>query len=381
MAPTRRFGNIRKLPSGRYQARYWHLGKQVPADRTFATKADARAWLATIETEISSGRHLAPGAGRERFGDFATRWLELRDLRPRTRDTYASQLAHVLAEFAEVELRHITPSAVRTWHGRLSQSGLHPNTVAKVYRLFRTMLDTAVDDGLIRANPVHIKGAAVERSTERPELGWDEVGLIADAIEPRFRALVWLGASSGLRFGELTGLTRLHVDLASRSVRVEQALTFVRGKGPTIGPPKSAAAHRTVVIPSGVADLVAEHLDTYVDDDPDSLVFTSVKSSPLVNRYFAPYWQRALREAGLDERTRFHDLRHLAGTAAATAGASLREIMARMGHSSPDASLRYLKASERRDAEIADGIGERMNGDLSGENGEQRPGVGKGVDE
>ena len=360
MASTRRFGNIRKLPSGSYQARYWHLGKQVPADRTFATKADARAWLATIEAEISSGRHLAPGAGRERFSDFATRWLELRDLRPRTRDTYASQLAHVLTEFADVELRHITPSSVRTWHGRLSQTGLHPNTVAKVYRLFRTILDTAVDDGLIRANPVHIKGAAVERSTERPELGWDEVGLIADAIEPRFRALVWLGASSGLRFGELTGLTRRHVDLASRSVRVEQALTFVRGKGPTLGPPKSAAAHRTVVIPGGVTDLVAEHLNTHVDDGPDALVFTSVKGSPLVNRYFAPYWKRALREAELDDRTRFHDLRHLAGTAAATAGASLREIMARMGHSSPDASLRYLKASERRDAEIADAIGERM---------------------
>ncbi len=360
MASTRRFGNIRKLPSGRYQARYWHLGKQVPADRMFATKADARAWLATIETEISSGRHLAPGAGRERFGDFGARWLELRDLRPRTRDTYASQLAHVLAEFADIELRHITPSAVRTWHGRLSQSDLHPNTVAKVYRLFRTMLDTAVDDGLIRANPVHIKGAAVERSTERPELGWDEVGLIADAIEPRFRALVWLGASSGLRFGELTGLTRRHVDLTSRSVRVEQALTFVRGKGPTLGPPKSAAAHRAVVIPAGVADMLAGHLDTYVDDEPDALVFTSVKNSPLVNRYFAPFWKRAVREAELDERTRFHDLRHLAGTAAATAGASLREIMARMGHSSPDASLRYLKASERRDAEIADAIGERM---------------------
>ncbi len=48
MASSRPFGNIRKLSSGRYQARYWHLGKQVPADTTFATKADARAWLATM---------------------------------------------------------------------------------------------------------------------------------------------------------------------------------------------------------------------------------------------------------------------------------------------------------------------------------------------
>lgn len=364
MGSSRPFGNIRKLPSGRYQARYWHLGKQVPGDTTFATKADARAWLATMETDLLSGRHVDPSSGRERFGVFAERWLEARDLRPRTRDTYASQLAHILAEFETVELRKITPSAVRAWHGRLSKSGLHANTVAKVYRLFRTMLDTAVDDGLLRTNPVRIKGAAVERSIERPMLDWDDIERIADAIHPRFRALVWVGATSGLRYGELTGLTRRHVDIKDRSLRVDQALSFVKGQGPTLGPPKSAAAHRTVVIPTGVAEMLAAHIEEYVDDDPDALVFTSIKDSPLINRYFAPYWKKAMRAAGLDESIRFHDLRHHAGTSAATAGASLREIMARMGHASSDASLRYLKASARRDTEIADAMEQRMQGDL-----------------
>lgn len=131
-----------------------------------------------------------------------------------------------------------------------------------------------------------------------------------------------------------------------------------------LGPPKSAAARRTVTIPQRAADVLSEHIELFVDDDPDALIFTSVKRSPLANRYFSPYWKRALRAAQLPETTRFHDLRHLAGTSAATAGASLREIMARMGHASADASLRYLKASERRDAEIADAIEARMAGDL-----------------
>ncbi|MEQ8716480.1 MAG: tyrosine-type recombinase/integrase [Acidimicrobiales bacterium] len=363
MGTSRPFGNIRKLPSGRYQARYSHLGNQVPADTTFATKAEARAWLASVETDLVAGRHVDPSSGRERFGDFATRWLEGRELRPRTRDTYASQLSHIVADFESVELRSITPSAVRAWHGRLSQSGLHPNTVAKVYRLFRTMLDTAVDDGVIRVNPVHIKGAASERSTERPPLGWDDIEAIADAILPRFAALVWVAATSGLRFGELTGLTRRHVDIDARTLRVDQALTFIRGQGATLGPPKSAAAHRSVVIPTAVAAMVDEHLSAFVSDGPDALVFTSLKDGPLLNGYFAPHWKRALRQACIDEATRFHDLRHLAGTSAATAGASLREIMARMGHASSDASLRYLQASQRRDVEIADRIEQRMNSD------------------
>jgi len=364
MGNSRPFGNIRKLKSGRYQARYWNLGKQVPADTTFATKAEARGWLATMETDIIGGRHVDPSSGRELFGNYAARWLEARDLRPRTRDTYASQLAHILAEFESVELRKITPSAVRAWHGRMAKSGLHGNTVAKVYRLFRTMMDTVVDDGLLRTNPVHIKGAAVERAVERPALDWDDVSRIADAIHPRFGALVWVGATSGLRFGELTGLGRRHVNLDERTLRVEQALTFIRGQGPTLGPPKSAAAHRTVTIPATAAQVLAGHIDAYVEDGPEAFIFTSVKGSPLLNRYFSPYWKRALMTAELDDGIRFHDLRHLAGTSAATAGASLREIMARMGHASSDASLRYLQASERRDSEIADAIEERMSGDL-----------------
>lgn len=365
MASSRPFGNIRKLKSGRYQARYYHLGKQVPAETTYATKAEARAWLGAMETDILGGRHVNPLSGQERFGAYATRWLEQRDLRPRTRDTYASQLLHILADFENVELRQITPAVVRSWHGQLAKSGLHGNTVAKIYRLFRTMLDTAVDDGLLRANPVHIKGAAVERSIERPELDWDDVQRVAAAIHPRFGALVWVGATSGLRFGELTGLTGHHINLDQRTLRVEQALMYIRDQGPTLGPPKSSAAHRTVTIPVSAAEILSNHIDAYTGDGPDALVFTSVKGSPLLNRYFYPYWKRAVNDAGLESTTRFHDLRHLAGTSAATAGASLREIMARMGHASADASLRYLKASERRDSEIADAIEQRMTGDLN----------------
>ncbi|MDH3684016.1 MAG: tyrosine-type recombinase/integrase, partial [Acidimicrobiia bacterium] len=330
MASSRPFGNIRKLKSGRYQARYWRLGKQIPAHTTFATKAEARAWLSTMESDLLAGRHVDPSNGRERYGDFAARWLEQRDLRPRTRETYISQIEHILDEFEAIELRRISPSAVRAWHSNLSQSGLHANTVAKIYRLFRTTMDTAVEDGIIRTNPVHIKGAAVERAVERPILEWEDVRRIAESINPRFSALVWVGAMSGLRFGELTGLMRRHVDVEHRTLRVDQALMFVRGQGPTLGPPKSAAAHRTVVIPASAMMLLADHMQAYTEDEVDALVFTSVKDSPLLNRYFSPFWKRALSNAGANKETRFHDLRHLAGTSAATAGASVREIMARM---------------------------------------------------
>ena len=73
MARARSFGSIRKLPSGRYQARYWHLGKQIPADTTFANKTEARRWLATIEADMFCGVRTDPDAGRIPFGEYATR--------------------------------------------------------------------------------------------------------------------------------------------------------------------------------------------------------------------------------------------------------------------------------------------------------------------
>jgi integrase len=98
----------------------------------------------------------------------------------------------------------------------------------------------------------------------------------------------------------------------------------------------------------------------FVDGRQDALIFTSVKGSPLLYRYFAPFWKRAKEAADVDPEVHFHDLRHLASNTAASAGASVKELMAHMGHATSDASLRYLQASAQRDGEIARRMQERI---------------------
>lgn len=269
-----------------------------------------------------------------------------------------SQLRYLIDEFGLATLGEITPTDVRSWHGTLNRSRLHPNTVSKIYRLMRSIMTSAVDEGLVPSNPVHVRGAAREQIVERPLLTWEQVETLADAIEARFSALVWLAATSGLRFGELAGLTAADLDFTKAAVRVERALAFNRNVGAVLGPPKTASAHRVVSVPTEMMKFLRDHLDEFGVDETQ-LVFRSVKGRPLLNRYFAPYWQRARASIGRPD-VRFHDLRHFAGTEAASSGASLREVMARMGHASSDASLRYLKASERRDREIADELGRRL---------------------
>ena len=163
---------------------------------------------------------------------------------------------------------------------------------------------------------------------------------------PKFSALIWLAATSGLRYSELTALCRSHIDLKRSTVRVERALAFERGVGATFGPPKTPAAHRTRRHPGRHHRHPRAHLDELRRIEPDALVFTSVKGSPLLYRYFAPYWTRQ-GSGRVNETLHFHDLRHLASTTAASSGASVRELMARMGHATTDASLRYLEASTR----------------------------------
>lgn len=87
--------------------------------------------------------------------------------------------------------------------------------MAKAYRLLRGILNTVVEDELIKRNPCRIKNAGVERPEERPVLTVPEVFRLASAVPPRFRALVLLATFGSLRWGELAALGRCHLDLGA----------------------------------------------------------------------------------------------------------------------------------------------------------------------
>ena len=102
MADRRRFGRIRQLPSGRWQARYRGPdGVDRPAPGTFVRKQDAQSWLVSKEAEVLAGDWLDPDAGRVAFREFATAWVKERpNLRPRTLDLYGYLLRqHILSTF------------------------------------------------------------------------------------------------------------------------------------------------------------------------------------------------------------------------------------------------------------------------------------------
>jgi integrase len=230
-----------------------------------------------------------------------------------------------------------------------------PVTAAKCYRLLRTILATAVEDGQLSVNPCTIKRAGLERSPERKIPTLEQVDLLAAALPERYRALIYTAAFAGLRFGECSALTRERIDLVDRTIAVTEQAHRVSGHGRIIGLPKSEAGKRTVAIPGALVAVLDDHLARFVGPEPTALVFVGEHGAPLERSNWSNRFAGARKAAGLDA-TRFHDLRHLAGTMAARTGATTRELMARLGHSSPRAALIYQHATAERDHLIAAGL-------------------------
>ena len=359
------FGTIRRLPSGRYQARYHDPdGVRRAADDTFATKTAAQDWLTLKEAELLEGEWIDPDAGAVFVADYAATWIEERPgLRPKTVLIYTGLLrCHIAPHFEHVTVAEVTLARVRRWRRKLLDSGVSEVTAAKAYRLLRAVFNTALDDGLIRRNPCRIKGAGTEHSPERPVLTVTQVYALADAVGLRYRALILLAAFTSLRWAELAALRPGDIDLDARTVRVTRQLHY-HDAGHSFGPPKSRAGVRDVDFPELIVPDLREHLDWL----PSSavLVFASSTGSPLSHSNFRQrIWLPALAAVGL-EGVHLHDLRHTGNQLTANAGANPRELMARMGHDSERAALVYLHSSRERQRALADAVGEAARAELA----------------
>ncbi|MBT8223962.1 MAG: site-specific integrase [Dactylosporangium sp.] len=363
----RRFGNTRKLPSGRFQARY--LGPDTmerTAPATFATEREARKWLTLVESEIIKGEWVAPESGEITLDEYGPKWIGERKLEPRTRELYEDLFRlNVRPYLGALALASIRPATIRSWRSRALDGGRPEPQMVKAYRLLRSILNTATrEDGILRENPCRIRGYDSYHTPERPTATVAQVYALATAMPARFAALVIVAAFSGLRWGELAALRWCDVDLAAGSVRVPRKLAALRGRL-EFGPPKSEAGTRTVALPAAAVDALRVHLVAHVADDPDALVFTGERGAALRSSNFrrAVRWAESVKVAGIAGEFHFHDLRHTGNTLAAASGASTRELMHRMGHSSMRAALIYQHATSERDREIAAGMDRRIVGD------------------
>lgn len=390
----RNFGQITKLPSGRYRARYADPdGRQTDAGlpfrhsapHTFTARADAEAWLVDERRFITNGDWTCPAdrqANRREksptMGEYAPRWLVARKVKgqplaDRTRDHYQDLLDRlILPTFEDVELKAISPEAVAQWYDTAAPDT--PTYQAHAYSLLRAIMRTAADPTknsgrpLVPYNPCGISGGGSSGTKRRIRpASAQEVATIVAAISERHQLMVLLADACALRFGELAELRRSDIDVANAVIRVRRGVVRSRSAGVVAKAPKSEAGIRDVPIPPDILDAVRDHLAQHAAPGAQGLLFPGLNSEHLSPSAFYGKvtkkrrgkpdttgwgWYEARRLAGRED-LRFHDLRHGALTEAARHGATLAELMALGGHSTNQAAMRYQRAASGRLAELA----------------------------
>lgn len=361
------FGSLRKLPSKRWQARYWGPdGKRYSAPQTFDAKPDAVAWLADerrkIQRETWEPPHAVYEAEVEKvsltFGEYAEEVILRRLANDKIRETtaalYRKMIRLHLGKFAGLPLAQITPRQVSNWYAAM---GTTPSSRKNAYGVLSTVMLEAVRDELIDKTPCRERVTKPKGRTVTDE---DEVlspqefaKYVAEVPEAHgYRMATKLAYWGGLRSGEVRGLRRCDVDLKAGTLRVAQQVIKLDGKNIISSDLKTEAGGRVVHLPK----TLVKELKKWLEDQPvrgrDSLIFPNALGQPMSGeslRYAAKKGANAIGRPNL----RVHSLRHSNATLVAQGGATTAEMMGRFGWSSPAMVTKYSHAMKERDKEAA----------------------------
>jgi integrase len=251
-----------------------------------------------------------------------------------------------------VQLRAVRPADVVNWHSSLPPS--QATQKAHAYALLRSLFEQAREEGAVKGeNPCRIRGAGVSRRGRQIEpLTLEQLESLVLSTPDRLQAAVLIGAWCGLRFGEIFELRRGDLELDKGVIHVRRAVVRVN-RVEVIGRPKSEAGLRKVAVPPHVIPRLQQHLDRHVPKSRNALLFATHSGMHWTHgNFYKAAWIPARTAAGLPN-LRFHDLRHTSAVLAAQTGATLAELMARLGHSTSVAALRYQHAAAGRDEVIA----------------------------
>lgn len=347
----------------------------MKAPTTFTTKGEAQRFLAITRAEIERGEWKSDVEKREQavqttqatqlaqttFAAYAEKWISTRTNRKgqpiaqSTRDEYARYLeSGYLAHWAERPLTSITAAEVDAWY--VSHVTTAPTSTARQYDLMKSIFKTAVVDDLLSKSPCRVKGGSQASAGKKSVVPTDEeMDTIISALSGQYQVVATVAVSAGLRFGEIIALTRDDVHAAHTDdgevdhviISVTKAVTHTKSHGRKLKGTKTNEARQLSVYGRDATIIAA-----YVEAITDGNLFRAAQNSLdwLPYHTMEHQWKSAAQKAGVS--CSFHSTRHYAGTRYAQSGATLAEVMSRLGHSTPSAAMKY-QHSGTRDLDLA----------------------------
>jgi integrase len=331
------FGTVTKLPSKKWRVRYVDRAGNRHS-KTLATKADASAFLAAVQTDIDRGDRTDPRRARRTFEHYAQAWMDARAHKePKTLEGDEAMLRlHVLPRFGRCAVGDIEHDDVQAFVSAQIRSGVSAGTVRKRYRVVYGVLRQAVRGKAVPVNVAAGIDLPTARRKERPFLTAAEVELLADAAtcpqrspgayHPDHGLRIRFAAYTGMRAAEIAGLRVRNVDLMRGVVHVRET-TVVASRTVHEGRPTKTKQERTLVLPSFLVDMLRDHMAP-VAKQPNAYVFGTARHNTWARVHFRP----AVAQAGLDELLTFHDLRHTCVAMLIDQGAQPKAIADHLGH-------------------------------------------------
>lgn len=373
-------GSIRHRESdGRWEGRYTagydpDTGKRIVKSVFGKTQAEARKRL---QEAIHENRGPAINfKGDYTVGEWMWLWYETYSkphLRPATASNYESYIRnHIEPGIGEIKLKQLTSIQIQQFYNRSKERGRIPKTATEtdlrlanrtvrgIHMLLQQALQQAVAERIINHNPCDNVRIPKKDKKEMTIIPPDQIGdYLRCAKDFGVLPMFYLELTSGLRRGELLALLWTDLDVEQRTINVNKSLGRVKGEV-LVAPPKTENSIRTVVIPQQAVDLLVEDRKNH----PDSKYLFP---SPHTGEMWSPdavgrLHKKILRAAGIDERVRFHDLRHTFATLALQTGADVKTVSSMLGHYSAGFTLdTYTHVTNHMQLQAADKMGSFMD--------------------
>jgi integrase len=379
------FGNVTKLPSGRWRARYPAPdGSPMSAPQTFETSADAHDHIAAVRHERNRGTYTDHRRGERLLSEYAREWIDNGGARGklaiRTQELYEDLLTrHIEPSIGRSPVGKITPAAVRSWYTaqgkELAQRAAQPrkdasNTAPRIatgasrqrqaYSFLKAVMNTAVSDGMLGRNPCQIQGAGQVAESKRPLMSVEQFEILVSAHPADLQPLLRTMFAANLRLGEVVALTRKDFDSKASKLTVRGQVIYSRSEGEVLLPTKTDS-ERVMDLPADVTAAVLSYLSSVPRALPGAPLFVRADGRKLTRAQLTHAWKKARTAVELPE-FHLHDLRHSGLTLKAHLGWTTRELMHDAGHSTPAMVMRYQHVAVERGPLLAGRLNDAMTG-------------------
>jgi integrase len=324
----------------RWKAR-WRDEKGRQRSQSFAKRSEAELFIASLKRDLARGTYIDPKAGKVKFKEHAESWRARQLHAASTQQKVASSLTnHVYPHFGNMPISNISPARIQEWVHSLAQQ-LAVETTRVIYSHVSSIFNEAVRDKLLERSPCMDIKLPKKQAQNKIPLNYVDVQNIANAVPRNLEALVLVGSQTGLRPGELLGLTRSRINLETRNLIVDRQMLTISGKPPHLVPPKTASSNRTIPLGDESIAALRAHLRNFpVDEnDPNALIFVQESGLPWRRNTFNHRWRKACRSTGISDDVVPHDLRHFYASLLIRSGVSVKTVQELLGHATATETL------------------------------------------